>query len=105
LQNQGLTRDESGNVISVLYVNDELARPAIQIASSLRDQGFVVDIDLVGRPFKKQMENASESKYAIIVAPKEYASNQVIIKNMSSGKEQSTALSSLLSDAKSFFSL
>lgn len=105
LQNQGLAKDDSDNVISVLYVNDELARPAIQIASSLRGQGFAVDIDLVGKPFKKQMENASESKYAIIVAPKEYSSNQVVIKNMSSGKEQSTALSSLLSDAKSLFSL
>ncbi|MEM3007584.1 MAG: histidine--tRNA ligase [Candidatus Nitrosotenuis sp.] len=105
LQNQGFAKVNSDNMISVLYVNDELARPAIQIASNLRDQGFVVDIDLVGKPFKKQMENASTSKYAIIVAPKEYSSNQVVLKNMSSGKEQAVALSLFFSHAKSFFNL
>ncbi|MEM3173244.1 MAG: histidine--tRNA ligase, partial [Candidatus Nitrosotenuis sp.] len=105
MQGQGLAMDDSGDTISVLYVNDELARSAIQIASNLRDQGFVVDVDLVGKQFKKQMENASASKYAVIVAPKEYSSNQVVIKNMSSGKEQSVGLGLLLSDAKSLFNL
>jgi histidyl-tRNA synthetase len=105
LQNQGLAKDESENVISVLYVNDELAGPAIKLASNLRNRGLAVDIDLVGKPFKKQMENASASKYAIIVAPKEYSSNQVVIKNMSSGKEHSIDLSSLLSDTKLLFNV
>ncbi|MEM3065514.1 MAG: histidine--tRNA ligase [Candidatus Nitrosotenuis sp.] len=105
MQGQGLAMDDSGDTISVLYVNDELARPAIQIASNLRDQGFAVDVDLVGKQFKKQMENASASKYTVIVAPKEYSSNQVVIKNMSSGKEQSVGLNQLLSDAKSLFNL
>ncbi|MGQ0772621.1 MAG: His/Gly/Thr/Pro-type tRNA ligase C-terminal domain-containing protein, partial [Nitrososphaerota archaeon] len=63
------------------------------------------DIDLVGRSFKKQMENASGSKYAVIVAPKEYSSNQVLIKNMTDGKETTVLVDSLLSDAKSVFTL
>ncbi|MEW6042967.1 MAG: histidine--tRNA ligase [Thermoproteota archaeon] len=105
LQSQGIARNDSDKVVSVLYVNEELQRPAVQIASNLRDQGFVVDVDLVGKPFKKQMENASTSKYAIIVAPKEYSSNQVVIKNMSSGKEEVTTLNSLVSNAKSLLSL
>jgi histidyl-tRNA synthetase len=105
LRSQGIAKNDSNKVVSVLYVNDDLLRPAVQIASNLRDQGFVVDIDLVGKPFKKQMENASTSKYAIIVAPKEYSSNQVVIKNMSSGKEEVTNLNSLASDAKTLLSL
>jgi histidyl-tRNA synthetase len=51
------------------------------------------------------MENASGSRYAIIVAPKEYSSNQVLIKNMTDGKETTVLVDSLLSDAKSMFTL
>jgi histidyl-tRNA synthetase len=47
--------------------------------------GIATDIDLVGRPFKKQIENASASKFCIIVAPKEYSSKQIVVKNMSDG--------------------
>ncbi len=103
LQNQGILGPESDSMISVLYVKEDLMGPAIQIASKLRDQGFAVDIDLVGRPFKKQMENATRSKYAVIVAPNEYSSNQVVIKNMADGKETTVPVSAL-SNAKSLLS-
>ena len=95
LDAQGLQTTQATIPISVLFVNDEMAKPAMNIASRLREKGLTVDIDLVGRPFKKQMENASNSKFAVIVAPKEYASNQIIIKNMSDGKETVTATESL----------
>jgi histidyl-tRNA synthetase len=95
LEAQGLQTTQTTIPISVLFVNDEMAKPAMNIASRLREKGLTVDIDLVGRPFKKQMENASNSKFAVIVAPKEYASNQIIIKNMSDGKETVTATESL----------
>lgn len=105
LENQGLTNTDSNVLISVLFVNEEMLKPAISIASKLRQMGLVTDIDLVGRSFKKQMENASGSQYAIIVAPKEYSSNQVLIKNMTDGKETAVLVDSLLSDAKSMFTL
>ena len=105
LENQGLTNINSNVLISVLFVNEEMLKPAINIASRLRQMGLVADIDLVGRSFKKQMENASGSKYAVIVAPKEYSSNQVLIKNMTDGKETTVLVDSLLSDAKSVFTL
>jgi len=82
-----------------------MLKPAISIASKLRQMGLEVDIDLVGRQFKKQMENASASKYSVIVAPKEYSANQVLIKNMIDGKETTISVDSLLSEAKSLFSL
>ncbi|MFI5417101.1 MAG: histidine--tRNA ligase, partial [Nitrososphaerales archaeon] len=59
----------------------------------------------VGRPFKKQIENASASKFSVIVAPKEYSSKQIVVKNMSDGKETIQTIESLLSNAKSIFSL
>lgn len=83
------------DLISVLYVSTELVKPAVNIASKLRDLGIPTDIDLVGRPFKKQIENASSSRYVVIVAPKEFSEGKVIIKNMSTGQETVTELNSL----------
>lgn len=105
LESQGLAKTDSGVLISVLFVNEEMLQPAISIASKLRQMGLAVDIDLVGRQFKKQMENASASKYTVIVAPKEYSANQVLIKNMADGKESAVSVDRLLSEAKSLFSL
>lgn len=105
LEAQGLQTIASSTQISVLSINDAMTKPAMNIASKLRDQGLAVEIDLLGRPFKKQMENASSSKFAVIVAPKEYASGQVVIKNMSDGKETITQIDSLFSNAKSLFTL
>lgn len=102
LEAQGLQTTQTTNQISVLFVNDEMAKPAMSIASKLRDQGLEIEIDLVGRSFKKQMENASNSKFAIIIAPKEFSAGQVIIKNMSDGKEATAQIESLLSNPKSF---
>ncbi len=105
LEAQGLQTLEKTNQISILFVNDDMLNPAMNIASKLRESGLEVEIDLVGRSFKKQMENASNSKFAVIVAPKEYSSGQVIIKNMSDGKEAVTPIGSLFSNAKSLFIL
>jgi histidyl-tRNA synthetase len=104
LENQGLPKAISDSMITVLFVNEEMLKPAINIASKLRQLGLATDIDLVGRQFKKQMENASASKFAVIVAPKEYSANQVLVKNMSDGKETAVSVDLLLSDAKSLFS-
>jgi histidyl-tRNA synthetase len=105
LEAQGLQTIESAIPITVLFVNEEMARPAMNIASRLREKGLAIEIDLLGRPFKKQMENASNSKFAVIIAPKEYSQNQIIIKNMSDGKETITQIDSLFSNVKSLFTL
>ena len=105
LEKQGMKKIDSAPMVSVLFVNEEMIGPAVNIASQLRQMGIATDIDLVGRPFKKQIENASESKFSIIVAPKEYSSKQIVVKNMSDGKETIQTIDSLLSNAKSIFSL
>ncbi len=105
LESQGLRNVNSNPQISVLFVNEEMLKPAINITSRLRSVGIHTEIDLVGRSFKKQMENASNSEFVVIVAPKEYSSNQVVVKNMSDGKETLVSIDSLFSDAKSLFNL
>lgn len=102
LEAQGLQTTQTTNQVSVLFVNDEMAKPAMNVASKLRDKGLEIEIDLIGRSFKKQMENASNSKFVIIIAPKEFSAGQVIIKNMSDGKEVAAQTESLLSNPKSF---
>jgi histidyl-tRNA synthetase len=105
LESQGLQNMDSNPQISVLFVNEEMLKPAINIASKLRNMGIHTEIDLVGRPFKKQMENASNSKFVVIVAPKEYSTNQVVVKNMNDGKEILALVDSLFSDTKALFNL
>jgi histidyl-tRNA synthetase len=91
--------------VSVLYVNAEMERHATNIASRLRQMGIPAEIDLVGRPFKKQMDNASGSKYVVIVAPKEFSEDKVVIKNMVDGSERTALISDLIAAPKSFLIL
>ncbi|MEM3143476.1 MAG: histidine--tRNA ligase [Candidatus Nitrosotenuis sp.] len=91
--------------VSVLYVNAEMEKHATNIASRLRQMGIPTEIDLVGRPFKKQMDNASDSKYVVIVAPKEFSENKVVIKSMADGSERITPISDLVAAPKSFLIL
>jgi histidyl-tRNA synthetase len=91
--------------VSVLYINAEMERHATNIASRLRQMGIPTEIDLVGRPFKKQMDNASGSKYVVIVAPKEFSEDKVVIKNMVDGSERTALISDLIAAPKSFLIL
>lgn len=105
LEGQGLEIKNPIPEISVLFVNEEMQIPAINIASKLRDLGMLVEIDLVGRQFRKQMENASNSKFAVIVAPKEFSSNQIVLKNMIDGTETVIPTEKLFSEYKMLFNL
>jgi histidyl-tRNA synthetase len=87
--------------ISVVFVNNDMKKIAINLASYLRLQGILTDVDLSGKSLKKQMEIASNSKYAIIVAPKEYADNSVILRNMTDGHEKYMKIDVMLNDLKS----
>ena len=61
--------------ISVLYTNNEMQSNAITLASKMRQRGLLVDVDLSGKSLKKQMELSINSKFTIIVGPKEYEQN------------------------------
>lgn len=91
--------------ISVVFVNDNMQKIAIGIASQLRLKCIPTDVDLSGKSLKKQMEIASNSKRVIIVAPKEYADNCVIIRNMEDGSEKQVKIDVMLNDVKSSLQL
>ena len=105
MEEQGITKLEQSKSISVLYVNDEMQKHAASLASKLRQKGIPVEIDLSGRSLKKQMESASESKFAVIVAPKEFSSKSLILRNMEDGKEKQITVDELLKNPKPILNL
>ena len=101
LEKQKVNTQTKDDRVSVVFINDDMKKIAINLASQLRLKGIPTDVDLMGKSLKKQMEIASNSKYAIIVAPKEYADNSVIIRNMRDGSEKQVKIDSMLNDLKS----
>lgn len=101
LEKQNVGADLLESRISVVFVNDDMQKIAIGIASKLRLLGIPTDVELSGKSLKKQMEIASISKRVIIVAPKEYADDCVIVRNMEDGSEKQVKIDVLLNDVKS----
>ena len=91
--------------IWVVFVNEDMRKVAVSIASQLRLKGIPAEVDLTGKPLRKQMEMASSSRYVIIAAPKEYADNSVIIRNMDNGSERQAKIESVLSNPRSSLQL
>ena len=105
LEKQGIDVGKTQPQVWVAFVNDEMQRIALNIVSQLRQKGIRAEADLTGKPLKKQMEMASNSKFAIIVAPKEYSSKAVVVRNMKDGTERQIVLESLLSNPNSSLQL
>jgi histidyl-tRNA synthetase len=105
LEKQGIDVDTKTSHIWVAYINEEMQKIALDIVSQLRQKGIHAEADLGGKPLKKQMEMASNSKYVIIVAPKEYSTKSVVLRNMKDGTEKQVPVESILSDPKSSLQL
>ena len=101
LEKQNVGADLLESRISVVFVNIDMQKIAIGIASKLRLLGIPTDVELSEKSLKKQMEIASTSKRVIIVAPKEYADDYIIIRNMEDGSEKQVKIDVLLNDVKS----
>ena len=105
LEKQGIDTDTKTPKIWIAYINEEMQKIAFNIVSQLREKGIPAEADFGGKPLKKQMEMASNSKYVIIVAPKEYSSKSVVLRNMKDGTEKQVLLESILSDPKTSLQL
>ncbi len=105
LENQRIIDGTKTPHVWVAFVNDEMQKVALNVVSKLRQKGIRAEADLTGKPLKKQMELASNSNFTIIVAPKEYSSKTVVVRNMKDGTEKQVILESILSDPKSSLQL
>jgi histidyl-tRNA synthetase len=92
-------------MVSVVYVNEEMKTHAMSLASRLRQKQIPVTIDVSGKSLSKQMEYAKESSFAIIVGPKEYANDSIVLRNMKDGKENTLKINNLLESLSSILNL
>lgn len=100
LESQGIAPKKEIVMTSVLYANDEMHAEALAIASKLRQIGVPTTIDYYpGKALKKQMESSSGSKFAIIVGPKEFAENKVVLRNMQDHSEKQISIDELIENA------
>lgn len=76
-------------IIYIANSNEAVRNQSLLILSNLRKKGFIVEYDMLNRPLKKQLYDASSKKVVltIIIAPDEISKNKLIIRNMIDGKE------------------
>lgn len=100
LESQGITPKKEIVITSVLYTNDEMHSEALAIASKLRQIGVPTIIDYYpNKSLKKQMESSTESKFTLIVGPKEFAENKVVLRNMINRTEELISIDDLIKNA------
>jgi histidyl-tRNA synthetase len=77
----------------VLPVNDELLNEAVKITAQLRTRGFKSAFSYKSAGLSKQLKTASEqnAKYSIIIGD-EFKAGDVVVKNMSTGNQQTIPL-------------
>ena len=105
MQEQKIIPESKQNRVAVLYINDEMQKVAHSITSLLRLNNIPTDIDLAGRNMKKQMDIATNAKFAIIDGPQELENGNVVLKDMINGAEGTISLEKLTEDPKSTLNL
>ncbi|WP_428324864.1 histidine--tRNA ligase [Nitrosopumilus sp.] len=105
MQEQKIIPKVSQNRVAVVYINEEMQKVAHSITSLLRLNNIPADIDLAGRNLKKQMDNAGNARYSIIVGPQELENGNVVLHDMQDGKEGTISLEKLTEDPNSVLNL
>ncbi len=74
----------------IVTVDSSVQSVALQTLSTLRQQGLRVDIDLEGRKFRKQLQQADRrgAKFAIILGEKDVEEKSITIKDLRSGEQK-----------------
>jgi histidyl-tRNA synthetase len=89
LKRHGILNQPTTSLVYVANASDDLRTKALELVSSLRAGYIPVDYDMLGRPLRKQLNDASNkgAEFVVIVAPKEIETGQVILKSMKDGSE------------------
>ncbi|MFB5606650.1 MAG: histidine--tRNA ligase [Candidatus Nitrosomaritimum yanchengensis] len=105
MQEQKIISDAIQPRVSVLYVNEEMQKVAMSIASLLRLANIPTNIDISGKQFKKQMDQAANSRFCVIVGPKELEQGKVVVRDMKSGDESQIDIETITDDPISVLNL
>ncbi len=105
MQEQKIISETKQPIVSVLYTNEEMQKVAMSIASLLRLANLPTNIDLSGKPLKKQMDQATDSRFCIIVGPKELEVGKVVLRDMKSGTESQVDIEKITDNPTSVLNL
>ena len=105
MQEQKIISDSIQPRVSVLYVNEEMQKVAMSIASLLRLANIPTNIDISGKQFKKQMDQSVNSRFCVIVGPKELEQGKVVVRDMKSGNESQIDIETITDDPVSVLNL
>ena len=98
LQRQGILKQPTKSLAYVAYASEDVRGRAVEIVSALRAAGIATDYDILGRALRKQLDEASTkgAVLAVIVAPNEIATGQVIVRSMTDGAESKHPATNLI---------
>ena len=84
--------------IYIVGLGDHTRTTVIKLAQELREQNLTTEFDLLRRSLKAQLREANKMnvKYAIIIGEEELESNQLEVKNFSTGNQQKVKLSKIV---------
>ncbi|MBA2272795.1 MAG: histidine--tRNA ligase [Actinobacteria bacterium] len=94
------SKDQSGPVAAyVVAIGTAAVEQALAIATRLRAAGIGADLDFLDRSVKGQMKDAARSgcRWAVIVGDEEIARNNVTLKDLSTGEQETVAFAELVS--------
>lgn len=86
--------------VFVITLDEQTARLGIKILSALRGAGIAADTDYSGKSLKAQMRAADreQATWALIIGSSEIAMDQVSVKNMQTGEQQSVPVTDTTMD-------
>ena len=84
--------------IYIVGLGDNTLTTVIKLAEDLREQNLSTEFDVLRRSLKAQLREANKMnvKYAIIIGDEELESNQIEVKNFSTGSQQKIELSKIV---------
>ncbi|WP_295153870.1 histidine--tRNA ligase [uncultured Ruminococcus sp.] len=85
----------------IASMGDDAADKAMAMTMELRDEGFFVEYDLMGRGIKPQMKYANKigAKFVLVIGSGELETGTAMLKNMASGEQTEIKLDSSFVDS------
>ncbi len=100
LEKKGIAIENPNKVDIYIAKATDDNKHILRLAENLRDNGYCVETDIVGRSLKAQFKYADklQARYCIVVGDDEIARNEVMLKDMSTGEQKSVAIDKLLEE-------
>jgi histidyl-tRNA synthetase len=98
-QNINLTQKKENRIL-VVPIKPEMKTQAFEIASKLRRQGIVAEIEVMGRELSKALADADRRGFthAVIAAPKEAEEDKVILRNLKKHEQKTIKTDELVNE-------